>query len=120
MGSGKIGGGSKFRRKMGDRPAGPGSKAFCVCLVKFDETGQEECIQQFLNKKCSVTKPNPCLERGSRDELLGDGNLLKQYVGTCELNKCNKKTQHQKKTKKQKKQKNKKNKKKKKKKKKKK
>merc|ERR1711901_18617 len=29
-----------------------------------------------------------CLERGSRDKLLGDGNLLKQYVGTCELNKC--------------------------------
>merc|ERR1712227_793248 len=55
-----------------------------------------------------------CLERGSRDKLLGDGNLLEQYVGTCELNKCIKrhspqKKQKNKKTKK--KQKNKKNKK---------
>merc|ERR1712146_198734 len=48
-----------------------------------------------------------CLERGSRDKLLGDGNLLKQYVGTCELNKCIKRhspqnKQTSKKTKKQK------------------
>merc|ERR1712146_865895 len=39
-----------------------------------------------------------CLERGSRD-ILGDGNLLKQYVGTCELNKCIKRHSPQKKQK---------------------
>ncbi len=48
--------------------------------------GQEECIQRL--RKELQTKKKTCLKRGSRDKLLGDGNLLKQYVGTCELNKC--------------------------------
>merc|ERR1712227_957078 len=66
-------------------------------LVKFDDRDKKSVHSNFKTKTKAFLKPPPCLKRGSRDELLGDGNLLKQYVGTCELNKCIKRPQQTKK-----------------------
>merc|ERR1712137_650142 len=74
-------------------------------LVKFDDRDKKSVYSNFKTKTKAFLKHPPCLKRGSRDELLGDGNLLKQYVGTCELNKCIKRPQQTKKNKNKKKQK---------------
>merc|ERR1712070_172338 len=60
-----------------------------VWLSRNPKPDKKSVYSNFNAMRCfKKLKHLPCLKRGSRDELLGDGNLLKQYVGTCELNKC--------------------------------
>merc|ERR1711916_61512 len=101
------------RRARGHRQRSPGT--LCAGELFHESPRTRRVYTATHTKLCKENKT--CLKRGSRDKLLGDGNLLKQYVGTCELNKCikrhspqkkNKKTKKQKKNKKTKKQKNKK------------